>query len=251
MDHPPKLFKVVSAVLLAEWLVVGIAVLITRYITSAPLWMPVVACIVHALFRLIFVFGAARRFKYNNISVETLPPWLLFFFSASMLPVLLMLLPTWTFTNLNLVFSDLTQMYFFLVFPGIMFVIVVLPIQRRHVWTTPPRDRNQAPNHNFSWLSFRTFTNCFVAPVLEEIIFRGFIFHGLAELTGSPLMCALLSGALFIWAHKIPTIRRFIGFTLLTAILTAVAWTEIGLLGAITLHMAWNIFAAQRRSSTC
>jgi hypothetical protein len=115
---------------------------------------------------------------------------------------------------------------------------------------TNPQIEKLIDERGFSWLNFVVvFTvGAIIAPVVEELTFRGLLYQWLRKHTGV-LLPVLLSGALFSVVHFIP--QLFLGLFLVGVILAlAFEWSQ-SLWVTIALHMMQNslaiiaIYAAQ------
>jgi len=96
--------------------------------------------------------------------------------------------------------------------------------------------------HGFSWLNFGVvFTvGAVIAPIVEELTFRGLLYQWLRKHTGV-LLPVLVSGALFSAVHFIP--QLFLGLFLVGVILAlAFEWSQ-SLWVPIALHMLQNSLA--------
>lgn len=94
----------------------------------------------------------------------------------------------------------------------------------------------------FSWLNFTVvFTvGAIIAPIVEELTFRGLLYQWLRKHTGV-LLPVLVSGALFSAVHFIP--QLFLGLFLVGVILAlAFEWSQ-SLWVPIALHMLQNSLA--------
>ena len=91
----------------------------------------------------------------------------------------------------------------------------------------------------FSWLNFAvTFTvGAIIAPIVEELTFRGLLYQWLRKHTGVWL-AVLASGALFSVVHFIP--QLFLGLFLVGVILALVFEWSQSLWVTIALHMLQN-----------
>ncbi len=115
---------------------------------------------------------------------------------------------------------------------------------------TNPQIAALTDERGFSWLNFAVvFTvGAIIAPIVEELTFRGLLYQWLRKHTGV-LLPVLLSGALFSVVHFIP--QLFLGLFLVGVILAlAFEWSQ-SLWVPIALHMLQNglsiiaIFTAQ------
>ena len=94
----------------------------------------------------------------------------------------------------------------------------------------------------FSWLNFvSVFTvGAIIAPIVEEMLFRGLLYQWLRSHTGA-LGAILLSGAIFSMAHVIPVL--LLPLFVIGVVLAAVfEWTR-SLWITITLHFLQNAMA--------
>lgn len=84
-------------------------------------------------------------------------------------------------------------------------------------------------------------TVCILAPILEEILFRGFILRGILNSGTPPWIAILVSGIIFGAAHLNPW--QFIGAGILGIIFGFIYYKTKSLLLVIFLHAANNIFS--------
>ena len=77
-----------------------------------------------------------------------------------------------------------------------------------------------------------------LAPILEEIVFRGFVMHGLNKFGGGKVFAIIVSSILFGAYHQNPTQSIF---TIFIGLVFAYAAMEYGLICSIALHMINNL----------
>ncbi len=77
-------------------------------------------------------------------------------------------------------------------------------------------------------------------PIIEEVVFRGFLQTGLRRATGSPWLAIVLTGALFALMH-VPAVPLYALPTLFVVGITlGILLERRGLWACITLHALWN-----------
>jgi uncharacterized protein len=88
------------------------------------------------------------------------------------------------------------------------------------------------------------FAIAVVAPIVEEIVFRGFLFGTLSSRWKSPFACAALTGIVFALSHVLtsePVALAPLGFV--GFVLSLVYWHTGSLLPAIAAHALTNVLA--------
>jgi membrane protease YdiL (CAAX protease family) len=81
-------------------------------------------------------------------------------------------------------------------------------------------------------------TTCVIAPVFEEIVFRGFVFQGLIATFG-PVFAGLLSATVFSLAHW--DVQHFLPLLVCGLTLAWVYYSTRSLYSSIVLHALFNI----------
>jgi len=80
-----------------------------------------------------------------------------------------------------------------------------------------------------------------VAPVLEEVVFRGYIYQALLQRL-HPFLAALLCGVLFAGAHLSLSMPHLVGLFAM-GVVAAYTFRQSGsLLAPIVLHAGFNVF---------
>jgi uncharacterized protein len=90
------------------------------------------------------------------------------------------------------------------------------------------------------WLVLNALMAVFLAPVCEELYFRGFLFQGLRGRMRS-VWAGLFSGAVFAFAHVEPI--RFFGLTVMGLILASVFEHRRTLVASMAAHATVNVIA--------
>src|SRR5438477_11253831 len=98
-----------------------------------------------------------------------------------------------------------------------------------------PRSRTWGP-----WLVINAVMAVCLAPLCEEVYFRGFLFQGLRGRMRF-VWAALLSGSFFAFVHVEPI--RFFGLATMGVILAAVFEHRRTLVAAIAAHATINVVA--------
>jgi membrane protease YdiL (CAAX protease family) len=92
--------------------------------------------------------------------------------------------------------------------------------------------------HSAAAIAVVVLTTCVMAPVFEELVFRGFIFQGLIRPCGA-LSAGLLSATCFSLAHWDP--QNFLPLLVCGLTLAWVYYSTRSLYAAIVLHALFNL----------
>jgi uncharacterized protein len=119
------------------------------------------------------------------------------------------------------------------VFKYILSKLFLIPSQSNTDPITAVSNENMALE-----LFTRGFSPVFLAPVFEEIFFRGFLLNALSQFV-SPFLAITFSAAFFAVVHFQPNVL-FSQF-LVGIVLGAVYWQNKNLASSILMHSLWNL----------
>ena len=120
------------------------------------------------------------------------------------------------------------------------FWIIALALEQ--IFGTPPKQElvtELKAQQSFAILAGYAVLTCFVAPICEEIFFRGFVFTTFARKLG-PVWGALLAGAIFGAIHAPNPVLGLVALAVLGVALCALYWTTQSIIPCMALHALNN-----------
>lgn len=101
---------------------------------------------------------------------------------------------------------------------------------------------NCFPNLESTYYRSQVFLLIFIAPILEELVFRYFLYDRWAQIKFGTVKGMLLTGLLFVVCHPVTSVDGLILYWVPT-LLFYLIYDSFGLYGSVIAHMVFNFIA--------